>query len=72
MKITLSKSQWEQIGKTAGWRDRDNDIEENKSISVPVSTLQGWALSLAQGDNTPRWAIEDLLKKNGFEPRSSF
>lgn len=34
------------------------------SISVPVATLQSWALELSQGCISPRWEIEKLLTDN--------
>ena len=39
------------------------------SCSVPVATLQAWALDISQGDNSPRWEIEKLLTDAGHEIR---
>lgn len=30
MKIKLSKSQWEMIGKVAGWRDEERNVPKNE------------------------------------------
>ena len=66
MKIELSKSQWEEMGNQAGWT---KTAQAEEVISVPVSTLQHWALSLSQDDNSPRWEIEDLLTSHGHDTR---
>jgi len=38
--------------------------KEQKTIRVSVEMLQGWAIDLSQGDNSPRWEIEKILKEN--------
>lgn len=43
--------------------------EANETIEVSVAELQKWALSLSQGDTTPRWKIEKLLEDNNCPTR---
>jgi hypothetical protein len=46
--------------------------EKKKTISIPVSLLQDWALCLSQGDNSPRREIEKILTDKKYPTRNRY
>lgn len=50
-------------------KKRASSCTSGLRCSVPVATLQAWALDLSQGDNSPRWEIEKLLTDAGHDIR---
>ena len=54
MKIKLSKSQWEQVGKTAGWLKKETEVDYSKYMtSTPESGGEYYRLDIPIGVPPP-------------------
>jgi len=66
MKIKLSKSQWESIGKKAGWMKSGVSREEYISIAKKLQKEAGWKdIVLAVMLVLSGWAAKDIVNQTG-------